>query len=236
MVEAYFSDWLGARSVINHFIAVSNFQRDHLIRLGIPQEKLSVLHHFAKNISSVPTRKGKYFMFVGRISEGKGLGVLLTAYSYLKGTSPTLKVVGSCADMSKWDNLAQSLGISENVEWLGFQSGEELKALYEGCIATINPSLLNETFGLTCLESLAVGRSVIASDVGAFPEVVIDGVDGILFPPGDSLALANVLQSLIDDTVDVNQMGINAVTLVKKNFSSNAHLNGILEIYKSVSE
>jgi glycosyltransferase involved in cell wall biosynthesis len=117
------------------------------------------------------------------------------------------------------------------VQWLGYKTGIELDELYAGCIALINPSLLNETFGLTCLEAFAHGRPVIATKVGGIPEVVDDGVDGVLIEPNSSDALGNAMDKLSTDRDTALAMGSRGWTKVKHRFSRQSHYEALLRIY-----
>ena len=153
MAESYLSEYLGSKKNVDHYIAVSDFQKQQLVRLGINEEKLSVLHHFADTSYNPPKELGEYFLYVGRIVEDKGIKILLEAYARLKKGRPPLKVVGDDSNISSFKNYCQKLGIADDVSWTGFKNGDELDKLYHRSLVIINPSLLNETFGLTCLEA-----------------------------------------------------------------------------------
>ena len=233
MIEAHCSDILGAKKSINHYITVSNFQKQQLIKLGIPEDRLSVLHHFINTIGS-PIKEGQYFFYAGRILENKGIKILLDAYALLK-KRPPLKIAGDGIEIDFWKKYCSKINIHEEVEWLGFKDGTQLSELYAGCLATINPSLLNETFGLTCLEALSRGRPVIASNIGALPEVISDGIDGILIRPGDIQELHCAMANLIDNPAAAFDMGNNGLQKVKKMFTKEFHYESLLSIYKKVS-
>ena len=236
MAEAYISDWLGVRSEVDHFIAVSDFQRNQLVRLGVKEEKISVLHHFARPVLNPPQTVGDYFLYVGRINRDKGIGVLLEAYSRLHGDVPPLKIAGTGVELAYWQSVAKDLGVGSRVCWLGLKTGSDLKNLYRDCLVVVNPSLLNETFGLTCIEALSAGKPVIASNVGAFPEVVSNGVDGVLFKSGDEGELASALEMFMGVDASPVQMGLRGWAKVKEQFSADVHLEGIENIYGLVCE
>jgi len=234
MTEAYISDFLGAKDYIDQFICVSKFQKKQLVRLGISEKKLAVVHHFADASVHVPDNVGEYFLYVGRIVREKGIGVLLEAYSLLGERRRPLKIVGAGAETELWQTYAQELGLKDQIEWLGFKDGNELNKLYEGALAVINPSMLNETFGLTCVEALARGRPVIASRVGAFPEVVSDGKDGILIPPSDPISLSKAMEAISSNSTNACNMGIKGRQNVRKKFSRQRHYEELMRIYNSV--
>jgi glycosyltransferase involved in cell wall biosynthesis len=234
MAEAYFSEILGSSQSVDRFIAVSDFQRNHLLRLGVPRKKLSRLYHFCDVEAETPVQIGKYLLFVGRISAEKGIGVLLEAYRTLGEDAPPLKVVGTGADVGYWKDWCERNGISDKVEWLGFKVGTELQRIYRGCIALVNPTVLNETFGLTCLEALAQGRPVIASSVGAIPEVVDDDIDGYLVAPASSQELGMAIEKMINDPVTSLKMGRLGRDKVAQRFSKQAHYKRLIKLYSEV--
>lgn len=235
MMESYLSNALGAIDSISHFIAVSAFQKKQLTRLGIPEDKITVLHHFIEPTLVPPDQPGKYFLFVGRISEEKGINVLLDAYKLLGQSAPSLKIVGSHNHPSHLDNKIKYLGLEKKVEWIGFKTGKELTQLYKGCLALINPSQLNETFGLTCLEALAQGRPVIASRVGAFPEIITHNENGFLVKAGSPMALAEAMTQLLENPYQAQAMGLYGLEKVNQLFSKVAHYQKLCEVYRKVT-
>lgn len=233
-IEAYLSDYLGANSSVDKYIAVSNYQKKNLIRLGVEERRLSVLYHFATPSLRHPERSGKYFLFVGRMLESKGIKVLLDAYAQLSSHSVPLILVGSGNDMQNMKDYAYSIGLTNNVEWVGYKSGKELDDLYSGCLALINPSMLNETFGLTCLEAMAQGRPVIASRVGAIPEVVEENVSGLLVEPGSVSELVEAMEFLLLNRNTASEMGASAWGICNEKFSKKTHKRKLLEYYNEI--
>jgi glycosyltransferase involved in cell wall biosynthesis len=231
VTEAYLSDFLGARDLPKQFIAVSHFQKNKLIELGVSPDKLSVLHHFSDSNCSSPIEQGKYFLYVGRIVNGKGLRLLLNAYKKMKSHAYPLKIVGDYGDSRDLLDLTEQLGLSNSVEWVGYKKGDELERLYRNCLCVVNPSRLNETFGLTVLEGLSRGRPVIASNVGAFPEVLSHGEDGLIFESGNVEQLSHAMNLLVDNPDKAYLMGLSGLEKVRRVFSKQKHLQGLLEIY-----
>jgi len=234
MMEAYVSDILGSKDYIDRFIAVSEFQKQQLIRLGVSDKKLTVLNHFIDTVPVENKMKGYYFLYVGRITKDKGIKVLLDAYALLDDGRLPLMIVGEGEELENWKSYSVKLGLSNDVKWLGFKNGSELDEFYQKSLVLINPSLLNETFGLTCLEALARGKPVIASHVGAFPEVVSDGVDGVLVDADDAAALALAMKEMVTQPNVALNMGQKGLEKVKNRFSRHHHYHKLMEIYNEV--
>jgi phosphatidylinositol alpha-mannosyltransferase len=132
-------------------------------------------------------------LFVGRPEERKGLPVLLTAFEALVEHVPSrLTVIGA-----EREDVLRYLADPETMRWIdvhGRVSGENLwTALHEADLLCA-PSLSGESFGMVLTEAFAAGTPVIASAIAGYSDVVSDGVDGVLVPPGDPQRLAEELQ------------------------------------------
>jgi phosphatidylinositol alpha-mannosyltransferase len=132
-------------------------------------------------------------LFVGRPEERKGLPILLSAFEGLVEHVPCrLTVIGA-----ERDDVLRYLPDPETmkaIDVLGRVSGEGLwQALHETDVLCA-PSLSGESFGMVLTEAFAAGTPVIASEIAGYSDVVTDGVDGVLVPPGDPQRLAEELQ------------------------------------------
>jgi phosphatidylinositol alpha-mannosyltransferase len=132
-------------------------------------------------------------LFVGRPEERKGLPILLTAFGALVEHVPCrLTVIG--ADR---EDVLRYVADPELLRWMdirGRVSGESLWAELHGADVLCAPSLSGESFGMVLTEAFAAGTPVIASNIAGYSDVVSDGVDGLLVPPGDPQRLAEELQ------------------------------------------
>ena len=131
-------------------------------------------------------------LFIGQAVERKGLPVLLRAYEALREQVPaTLTLVGADAE-----EVAHMMLDGRGVHALGKVSETRKHAELAGADVLCAPSLHGESFGMVLTEALAASTPVIASDIPGYRDVVRDGIEGLLTPPGDALALAEALRSL----------------------------------------
>lgn len=148
-------------------------------------------------------------LFVGRAEERKGLPVLLRAFEALAQHVPArLAVVGTePADVAR--TLADPDAMA-SIDVLGRVSREQLNQQLLAADVLCAPSLSGESFGMVLTEAFAAGTPVIASDIAGYSDVVSDGVDGVLIPPGDPQRLAEELQRMHLEPARRIEMGARA--------------------------
>ncbi|MDJ0712608.1 MAG: glycosyltransferase family 4 protein [Prochloraceae cyanobacterium] len=231
-VESYVSKWLGSVDRVDRFIAVSHFQREKLIELGVPAEKITAVHNFidASEIE-VNSEPGEYFLYFGRLESYKGLFTLIEAASSLQDIP--LLIVGDGEARSQIEQLIEQKDL-KHVKLLGFKQKEELHRLISNSICTISPSQWYETFGLTLIESFARGRPAIASSIGGMTEIVTDGVDGYLVSPGDAEKLRSRMVSMAKHRRQAVDMGLAGRRKVETQFNSENHYQKVMEVYQKL--
>jgi glycosyltransferase involved in cell wall biosynthesis len=140
------------------------------------------------------------FLLVGRLVADKGCDVLLRALAECsaRGRHYPVEICGDGPERERLQALARSCGVAEQVRWLGSLHGEELVRAYNRSLGVVVPSVWQEPLGIVALEAMACGRAVIASASGGLEEVV-QGV-GMLFPIGDSQALADCIIRLAENS------------------------------------
>lgn len=232
VTESYLARALGSWTNVDHFIAVSDFQREKLIRYGLPADRVTTVPHFVEAVDSVPSpKRGEYFLYFGRLEAGKGIHTLVTAAAAQPDVPLLIAGEGRESEV-----LARRLDDEKlrHVRLLGFRRGEELADLIRGSICTVSPSHWYETFGLTVLESFAQGRPVIASESGGLTEIVSAGEDGFLVAPHNVEELRSRLAWFAthrDDAVRMGQAGWNKV---RRRYRPDQHYVQLMALYRRI--
>ncbi|MCX6714623.1 MAG: glycosyltransferase family 4 protein [Candidatus Uhrbacteria bacterium] len=221
--------WLNiyARNV-DLFLCPSTYMQQQLIRGGFAEHKLRVLPYgIDPNITRANFSHQKYVLFVGRLSEEKGIETIIQLAKILPDI--TFKIVGRGPEMAKLHRAGDKC---QNLEFVGFRMGEELKVLYANATVVLAPSRVHEVFGLSILEAMAHGKPVIASRVGGIPEVVEDGVNGFLVSPLNMSGWTESLMRIFYDDDLQKKLGRNARDLVETRFSLDQHHKKLMLYYE----
>lgn len=228
--EGWMHKVLDAYGHISTFIAPSVFVQEKLMAYGIPQGKIEVVPHFIDLEQRAPRYESEArVVFVGRLSQEKGVDVLLRAMKDVQLL--TCVIIGDGPEKESLHALAKELNL-DSVEFLGALHGEALEHEIARAKAIVIPSQSYETFGLTALEAYAWGKPVIASRIGALPEVVREGETGLLFTPTEPKELAAHLNWLPGSFARVDAMGRAGRHLAETEYNPGLHLGRIHRIYK----
>ena len=159
--------------------------------------------------AAVDPRFGPHMIFACRqLFPRKGIRFLIESAALLKPRYPDLKVVvaGDGFERPELIQLAENLGIAKDVTFLGWVPNTDLPPFYRAAAVSVIPSL-EEGFGIPAAEAMGCETAVVASDAGGLPEVVEDGVTGLVVPRGDAAALAQAIGSLLGDPERRTRMG-----------------------------
>lgn len=170
-------------------------------------------------------------LFVGRVDDPrKGLDFLVNSIKrVLDITDITLLIVGK-GDQTKIRELISSLGISSNVVFTGFIDEKLLKICYLLCDIYVCSSKL-EGFGLTIVEAMLAGKPIVATKVGAIPEILDEKINGILVEPDDIVCMSDAIIKLVKNKdLAINIGEINAEYAIN-NFNWNRNAIRLNEIY-----
>ncbi len=167
---------------------------------------------------------------VARLEAEKGHRTLLDAWPDVLAAQPRawLLIVGEGSERDALEAQAASLGITERVVFTGRR--EDVPAVTAALDVSVLPSY-REAQGLSVLEAMALGRPVVASRVGGIPEMIEDGVSGLLVPPNDCEALAAAIVRLLSDHPLADVIGKRGHDLVHERFCIERMVTSVESIY-----
>ncbi len=227
-----FHYWIGTWQIPLQYITLTSSMK-HLFMdatTNFPSEKFVVKPNFIADCHYNFYDREDTFLYIGRLSEEKGIRVLLKAFSDKKYK---LKVIGDGPLMSEVEDFA---ALHSNVSVLGFQSRATIQEELLKCTALIFPSNWYEPFGLTLIEAFASGAPVIASNMGSSQEMVIDGKNGIHFRAGS----AKDLQIKLHEWVKLSSgekilFSKNARSSYENNYTPEKNLELLTSIYNKLT-
>ncbi len=232
--EAYVHKWLGTyRRCVDCFLAPSQFVRNKFAEHRWDVTKFEVLPHF-QEIKPVEPVAGQNapMLYFGRLSREKGVDDLLHAMRRL----PHLRLVvaGDGPEREALESLATELKLT-NVKFLGQIGRAELDRTIAGCRFTVLPSHAYETLGKTILESYALGRAVLASDMGSRRELVHPGRTGLLYRTGNVEELASAIDFLSARPELAEVMGRRGRELIREQYTPEAHYQALVGLYERLA-
>lgn len=213
-------------------VAVSDATRESVVRQGYPARVVTVRNGIDPVPPVAPVRlfDGRTVLEVARLARVKGQGTLLGA---LRSVEAGAVLVGrDLEEGGAYRRLLESealrLGVAERVVFAGYR--EDVAALIAGCDVFCLPSFA-EGLPLVLLEAMAHGKPVVATPVGGTPELVVDGVTGLLVPPGDEAALAEALGRVLSDDGLARRLGEAGRARVEREFSAERAVQRVLSLY-----
>jgi glycosyltransferase involved in cell wall biosynthesis len=188
-----------ARRIVAISEAVRRFSVENV---GLPAERVKVIHY---GLDALPEPWGEnpvlpipdgapLLLCVARLAPQKGVDTAIRALPSIPDA--TLLVLGEGPERTRLEELARELGVSDRVLMPGRVG--DVAALYRRCNVVVHPARW-EGFGLAMLEGMLAGRPIVAAHAGSAPELVADGMTGLLFPPDDAEALARDVTTVMAD-------------------------------------
>jgi glycogen(starch) synthase len=216
----------------DRIIAVSQFTKQDIINVyGIPESRIEVIYHGARPENYMLPEEAKLrfrstlgiesqpmILFVGRLVPRKGVDILLRALPrVIKEINVKLVLAGS-GNQRDYQQLVQTLGISDKVIFLGHVPDDTLSLLYSSCDLFVLPSRL-EGLGIVVLEAMAAGKPIIATNAGGIPELIESGQNGILIDTGEDEELASAIIKVLSDKSLAKAIGENNREKVREHYS-----------------
>ncbi|WP_293941148.1 MULTISPECIES: glycosyltransferase family 4 protein [unclassified Sphingobacterium] len=175
----WFHRKIGTWQKVNRYINLSSFAKSIFVSsaLRIPAEKFAVKPNFVFPTTLAPEVLCPYFIYVGRLSDEKGILQLIES---VKGTGLELRIIGGGP---LEEEVVKSISGHSNISYLGFKPRSEILPLVASAQALIVPSICFEGMPITILEAYSAGTAVLCSNLGPLPEMIIPNKTGQTFDP-----------------------------------------------------
>jgi glycosyltransferase involved in cell wall biosynthesis len=218
---------------------VSRYMKEESIDAGASQEKIYYtpngvdLRDFRSEEKFV--LNGPYLYSMGILRKVKGFDVLIRAFKEVKRVHPevSLFIAGVGKEKDGLEKLTHDLNLEDSIYFLGFLSVQEKIKLLKGCELYICSAIKEEPFSNSTLEAFAAGKTVVASNLGGIPDVVNDGLNGLLVPPGNPDLLSKKIIELLDQPALIKRFSANARDKSKE-FDLAITMNRYLRLYEKL--
>ena len=219
------------RNTVDRVVVPSRFLFNKLVEWGWPPEKLAYIANFVHIDQYTPNyQPGSYFVFFGRLAPEKGVDKLVTAAAK---AGVKLKIMGT----GPLEQELKAFAAERNaeVEFLGYRSGDELKSIIAGSRAVVLPAQWYENAPISIMESFALGKIIIGSNLGGIPEMIENNQTGYLFNHADEQQLVEIL-SHVSEMPDstLSSMGKAARDHVSSHFTAANYLTSMLSLYEQL--
>jgi colanic acid/amylovoran biosynthesis glycosyltransferase len=224
-------------------IAISNYNRDHLLRFGGDPEK--IVYHpvgidcskFGYKGAAAPAGGPVRVLSVARLVEEKGLEFGIRALYLTQTARPDLmlryEIIGDGPLRGRLQKLIDDLGVGDSVRLLGAKAQDQVIAALGSSDILLAPSLA-EALPVSLMEAHAVGLPVLATRVGSVDQIVQHGVSGFLVPPGDAAALSRALVELADSADRRAEMGRHGRGHVEQHYDIDRLNDRLVSLYQEL--
>ena len=237
--DSYFGTYAVARMIeyhkrnktwetkVNQFIALTDFAKSKFIETGFLDHKISVKPNFVED-NGFDNKKEDYFLFIGRLSEEKGIDLLLNAFMH---NGKPLQIIGKGP---KEKNVIDIASKYTNISYLGFQDKTFIMQKLKKARALIFTSICYEGMPMTILESFSAGTPVIGPNIGGPNEIINHGENGLIYQVNDLDDLNKKISLLTTEKSLQNKLSIGARSSYELNYSADRNYKMLMDIYKKV--
>jgi glycosyltransferase involved in cell wall biosynthesis len=230
---------------VDAVVAVSSAVRKALEKSGIRNEKIEMIHNGVLLSRFDPSRVDREMTrrelgvcggdllvgMVGKLNRGKGVYELLRAVGMVRANGPVrLVFAGEGEEREGLEKEAEKIGVRDKVIFTGMR--KDVERIYASMDVFVLPSSCEEAFGMVLIEAMAMGKPVIGTMVGGIPELISDGKNGILIPPGDENALAEAILKYLTDRDFAARVAAAGRQTVESEFSNIALGDRFEDVFK----
>lgn len=228
---------------VRAFISVSQAVTESAVREGIDAERIHTIPNFVEQAPAgapPPLPAEPAIGIFGRVTGWKGQKQFLRAAIQVLPRFPSLRVyiVGDSSDgdpkyIEECREIARSTPFADRIEFVGLVN--DVSGYYMKCTLVVHASIEPEPFGMVLIEAMAHARPVVASTLGAAPEIVDEGVDGFLVKPTDITLMADRIYTLLADPELATRMGLLGYQKVQSHYDPRAAARRFERLYADLA-
>ena len=228
---------------VKAFVSISRAVTESAVRAGVDPTKIHEIPNFVERVpeaSPPPMPTELAIGIFGRVAQWKGQKEFLRAAMQVLPRFPGLRlyVVGDASDgdpryLAECREIARSSPFVDQIEFTGLVT--DVAAYYRKCTVVVHASIEPEPFGMVVIEAMAEGRPVVASLLGAPPEIIQEGIDGYLVNPKDPDAMAARITGLLADPALAADMGRQGHKKVLMNYDPSIAARRFERLYMEVA-
>jgi glycosyltransferase involved in cell wall biosynthesis len=234
--ESYYNRFSGKyRKNVRYFISPSLFLKTKLVEYNWPENQIAYIPNFLlADRFEADCKPGSYFLYLGRLSEEKGVSTLIKAFKDLDHNQAKLLIAGDGPLRTQLEEQADN---DRRIEFAGYLSGTKLKTVIRESLAVIIPSEWYENAPISILEAFASAKPVIASNLGGIPEMIDNAENGYLFEAGNVRSLRDKLEIMMKSPAKaIMEMGSAAREKVENEYSPQEHYKKLMSLYRRVMQ
>jgi glycosyltransferase involved in cell wall biosynthesis len=216
--------------MVDCYIALTQFAAKKFVESGFLADKFVVKPNFVHPDPGVRKGSGEYMVYIGRLSAEKGIDTLLQAWKQIRGHVPLL-IIG---DGPLHDKLKSEFQNDSRLRFCGSLPRAEVFEVLKNARFLVVPSRCYENFPMAIAEAYACGVPVIASDLGAMRELVVQGRTGLLFRQGDAPHLAELVDWAWRHA-DLRPMGNECRAEYELKYSADRNYELLMSIYERIT-
>lgn len=219
---------------VDAFIALTEFQKNKMIQAGLPEKKVYIKPHFYSGNPEFMeyVSREQSVVFVGRLGAEKGIFDLLNAWKVWGEKAPILKIIGDGELKNDIKRFIELNGLDKTIKLEGLLPFDKVQKIVSKSSLLILPSICFEGFPMTIREAFALGVPVAGSDIGSIPDIVDDGVNGILFKPGNPEDLLKKVKALWNDQDRLEILAKAAKEKFEKFYTEDVNYEILMDIYQ----
>lgn len=217
---------------VHRYIALTQFAKDRFVRGGLPAHKISIKPNFLDDVQ-IPTTKQNYAIYVGRLTQEKGVKTLVQAWRHLNGTI-ALKIVGDGELRPQLEEISRKAELP--IEFVGQKTKADVLRLIGAARLQVIPSECYEGFPMAVLEAFASRTAIVASRIGGLAEIIQNNVNGLSFTAGDDLDLATTVIKAWNNQELLDQLSHSGRKAYEQHYRPESNFQTLMKIYRDAQE